>query len=126
MSEPTRERREKAARVLYEQGDFPNCVGSIDERHVTLKCPKNSGSQYFSYLQTFSLEFMTTVGPDYKFICAHIGGHCENCEWSTFEHPVMGEKFETGTLNDPQYKPLHSTRTRRDNTTCVDGDQAFQ
>jgi hypothetical protein len=45
-----------------------------------MKCPKNGGSQYFSYLQKFSLVLMTTVEPVYKFTCAHIGGYGENSE----------------------------------------------
>jgi hypothetical protein len=53
ISEPTKAIWEKAATVLYEKWDFPNYFGSIDERHVIMKCPKNRGSQYFSYLKTF-------------------------------------------------------------------------
>jgi hypothetical protein len=49
---------------------------------------------------------MTVVGPDYKFMRAHIGGYGENSEGNTFEHLVMGEKFGAGTLNDPRYETL--------------------
>jgi len=42
---PTREIWEEAARGLCEQQDFLYCTGSTDGKHVTLKCPKNSGYQ---------------------------------------------------------------------------------
>jgi hypothetical protein len=70
MAEPTRE--------ICEESDFPNCICSIDGKNVTLQCPKNRGSQYFFYLQKFHLVFMTTVGPDYKFMCAENGGYGKN------------------------------------------------
>jgi len=72
IPEPTREIRQEAARGFCEQWDVPNCIGSTDGKHVTLKYPKDSGSQYFPYLQKCSLVLMATVGPVYKFICADI------------------------------------------------------
>jgi hypothetical protein len=72
IAEPTREIWEEAARGFYKQWDFPNCIGGSDGKHMTLKCPQNSGSQYFSYLQKCSLVLMAIVGPVYKFTCADI------------------------------------------------------
>jgi hypothetical protein len=80
ISKPAREILEEAARGLDEKWDFPNCVGIIDVKHVTLTCTKKSGSQYFFYMQSFSFVLMTIVGPDYKFVCAHIGGFGNNSE----------------------------------------------
>lgn len=46
---------------------FPNCIGSIDGKHVTVKCPDKTGSNYWSYLEKFSIVLMAIVGPDYRF-----------------------------------------------------------
>jgi hypothetical protein len=68
--------------------------------------PKKPWITVFLLPEDFSLVFMATVGTDYKFLCAHIGGYGKNRDGGIFEHPVMGKKFEAGTLNDPHDKPL--------------------
>lgn len=57
----------RTATEFYEKWDFPNCVRSIDGKHIRLRCPKNSGSMYFNYKQFFSIVLMA-VAP-----CVFIG-----------------------------------------------------
>ena len=98
MPAPTRE--------ICEESDILNCICSIDGKHVTLKCAKNSGSQYFSYLQKFSLVFVTIVGPDYKWIRAENGGYGKNNAGGIFEQSVMRRRSKAGTLRVTDDKPL--------------------
>jgi hypothetical protein len=99
---PTREIWEEAARGLYKQQDFPNFIGSTDGKHVTLKCPKNSVSQYFSYLQKCSLVLDQSTN-SYVQIYRGCG---KKSNRGIFEQSEIGRRTEVGTLIVPHNKPL--------------------
>ncbi|XP_063925016.1 uncharacterized protein LOC135138913 isoform X2 [Zophobas morio] len=106
MPEPNEETWKKAAEGFETRWQFPNCIGSIDGKHVTIKCPQKSGSNYFCYLKKFSIVLMAIVGPDYKFLCVDIGGFGKNSDSGIFEASNMGMKCELGQMNFPQDKNL--------------------
>lgn len=65
---------------------------------------------------------MAIVRPDYKLICAYIGGYGTNSDGGIFEQSVMGRRFKGGMLNVPD-KPL----TGQDEKTphVLTGDETF-
>jgi len=123
MPEPTTAIWEASARGFYEKWQFPNCIGSVDGKHVTIKCPDNSGSRNFCYLKKFSVVLMAIVDPDYKFICIDVGGYGRNSDGGILEESVMGKRLEAGNLNVPKSTPLPG---QEENTPMVlIGDEAF-
>ncbi|XP_018800362.1 PREDICTED: uncharacterized protein LOC108975958 [Bactrocera latifrons] len=50
MPIPTTDRLKTIINDSYRRWKFPNCFGSIDGKHCQIKCPANSGSNYFNYL----------------------------------------------------------------------------
>ncbi|XP_036344933.1 protein ALP1-like [Rhagoletis pomonella] len=114
---------EKSAQGFQDLWQFPNCVGSIDGKHVTIKCPKKTGSNYWCYLHKFSVVLMAIVGPDYKFLCVDVGGFGRNSDGGIFEASNMGKKFEENLMNMPLPKNLPN---QSQPCQCVlIGDEAF-
>ena len=102
LPEPTTEIWKQSAKVFEDFWQFPNCIGSIDRKHITIKCPNKTGSNHFCYLNKFSIVLMAIAGPDYKFICVDIGGYGKNSDGGIFDSSNMGQRFEAGLTNIPK------------------------
>jgi len=53
LPEPTTQIWEQPTKCIEEVWQIPNGIGSIDGKHITIKCPNKTGSNHFSYLNNF-------------------------------------------------------------------------
>lgn len=123
MPEPTVQTWEASIEGYNRLWDFPNCLGSIDGKHITIKCPANSGSDYFCYLKKFSVVLLAIVDPEYKFISIDVGAYGKNSDGRIFEESALGRRLKRGTINTPRSRPFPGCQNP---IPCVlIGDEAF-
>ncbi|XP_011883640.1 PREDICTED: uncharacterized protein LOC105570802, partial [Vollenhovia emeryi] len=48
LKAPTVEKWNEIAEHFYNRWNLPNCVGSIDGKHIRIQCPPRSGSEFFN------------------------------------------------------------------------------
>lgn len=123
MPPPTKKVWENCARRFEERWGFPNCLGSIDGKHVFIKCPDNAGSLYYDYLKRHSIVLLAIVGPEYEFLCVDIGAYGRNSDGGIFEESQMGKKFDNGDFDLPEDVPLREQTEATPHVLI--GDEAF-
>lgn len=66
--------KSKADEFLH-KWNFPNCILAIDGKHIRIRCPSNSGSQFFNYKDYFSIVLLAMVDANYKFVAIDVGSY---------------------------------------------------
>ena len=80
----TAELLEKSAKDYEQSWNFPNCVASIDGKHVRIICPKLSGLRYFSYKGFFSVILQGLVDARYTFLSVDVGAYGRQSDSGVF------------------------------------------
>jgi len=86
--------------------NYPNCIGSMDGKHVVLQSPMNSGTEYFNYKSCFSIVLFALVDADYNFLFVDIGCQGRISDGGVFKNSELNKKIESGKLNLPSPVPL--------------------
>lgn len=123
IPQPTTQMWYDVAKRYSSKWNFPNCIGSIDGKHIEVKCPPNSGSLYYNYKQYFSIVLQAVADADCKLIAVDVGTAGRQSDGGTFRTSSLFQKLEAGMLNVPQDMELPDTPFK---VPCVlVGDEAY-
>lgn len=75
MLEPTENDFKKIAQSFWDRWQFPNCIGSIDGKHVRIKKPSKSDSMYYCYKSFCSIGLLAVTDANYKFVMMNVGSY---------------------------------------------------
>jgi len=123
MPQPTEERWKQIANDFWTNWNFPNCIGALDGKHVTIQAPPNSGSNFFNYKKTFSVVLLALVDAQYNFIAVDVGAYGKNSDGGILAHSNLGKSLENGSLNIPKDEFLPGTTISA--PYVILGDEAF-
>ncbi|XP_062602287.1 uncharacterized protein LOC134263958 [Saccostrea cucullata] len=119
----TPEEWERIANDFEMKWNFPNCIGAIDGKHITIRNPVGSGSRFYNYKGFYSIVLMAVVDADYNFIYIDIGCNGRISDGGIFARCSLHERLENSTMSLPPPKPLPGRRN--DTPYIIVGDEAF-
>jgi len=102
MPSPTEEIFQEIAKDFNIRWNFPNCVGSIDGKHIRIKWPPNSGSQYFNYKHYHSIVLQAVVDANLKFVTVDVGAYGKRSDGGVFRYSALYQSLETRSLKLPE------------------------
>ena len=101
MPVPTTEDWRSIAEGFHRRWAFPNCLGSIDGKHVVIRAPDNSGSLFYNYKGTYSVVLLAVVDWDYFFRVVDVGSYGRTSDGGVLANSNFGQKLLDGTLGLP-------------------------
>lgn len=79
-----------------------SCIGAIDGKHIKIKAPAKSGSDYFNYKKDHSIILLALVDHDYCFTYVDVGAKGRSSDGGVFGNSSLFEALEKKLLNIPK------------------------
>jgi len=110
MLSPTEGIFKENAKDFNIRWNFPNCIGSINGKHIRIHSPPNSGSQYFNYKQYHSIVLQAVVDANIKFVTVDTGACGKQSDGGVFRNSALYHCLATGSSKLPKIQFCHSVK----------------
>ena len=94
------------ARQFEERWNLPNCIGAGDGKHIRVRCPSNTGSDFYNYKSFFSIVLLAFVGPQYQFLYTDVGCQGSASDAGIFRKSTLWKAVEANTIHIPPPRSL--------------------
>ena len=123
MPAPTKESLKTISEDFYSIWNFPNCLGSIDGKHIRVQCPQKTGSMYYNYKSYFSIVLQAVADAHYKFTTVDVGGYGKQSDGGTFKASELYKVLKEKIIEIPEPTFLPNTRVKAPYVFV--GDEAY-
>ena len=111
------------AKGFQDQWQFPNCLGALDGKHISIIPPPSSGSTFYNYKHSFSVVLMALVDSNYRFLYVDVGCNGRVSDGGVFRGCLLQQSLEQKSANIPDPAPLSGTELLSPYTIVA--DEAF-
>lgn len=123
MPIPTVDDFRNISKDFYDKWDYPNCTGSIDGKHIRLRCLARSGSMFYNYKQFFSIVLLAVVDARYRFQMIDVGACGKDSDAGVFSNSPIYRGIENGSIHLPEDTQLPNSDDK--SPSVFVGDEAF-
>ncbi|XP_053691462.1 uncharacterized protein LOC128739978 [Sabethes cyaneus] len=119
----TSENWTRVAEQFKQKWNMPNCLGSLDGKHIRIKRPANAGSLYYNYKRYHSIILMAASDANYLFTYIDVGSPGADGDVNVFSRTNFGKSIleDNTLLNLPADAPVND----EDMPFFFIGDDAF-
>lgn len=98
----TNEDWKEVMRLFGDKCNFPNCVGALGGKHVTIKKPARASYMYMNYKKTFSVILLAAVDANGKFIYIEAGAPGGEESGQLWQNAVLQKAIEERRTRLPE------------------------
>ena len=89
------------SKQFEEKWQFPHCLVAIDGKHVNIRAPPDTGSEYFNYKKQFSVVLLWIADADALSIAFDIGAPGSQSDGGIFKHGCLSNLCQSASIPPP-------------------------
>jgi len=120
---PDENKWKEIAENFWTTWQFPHCIGAIDGKHVKIRAPPNTGSDFFNYKGYFSIVLLAVVDAQYRFVVVDIGAKGSQSDGGILKNSTFGKQMAENNFRIPEKDVF--TPIGQDLPYFIVGDEAF-
>ncbi|XP_014667133.1 PREDICTED: uncharacterized protein LOC106808794 [Priapulus caudatus] len=108
---------------FYRKWNYPFCLGALDGKHVAIRQPCGTGSEFFNYKHFFSVVLFALTDADYRFLYVNVGSTGRSGDAGIFRTSSLLQAMQNQSLDfpPPENTPVSDTKCNYH----IIGDDAF-
>lgn len=113
----------KISSAFEDRWNYPFCLGALDGKHIAVRQPANSGSEFFNYKHFYSVVLMALVDARYRFVFVDVGATGRSGDAGVFDRCTLNAAMTAKTMGFPDPALLGTTEKKC--SYHIIGDDAF-